>query len=262
MRGLIYNEIEKILRQTRFAAVLIVYTLLIATVGFIDRGTPAAATYTGASSAFVWVMGGFAGVLIPLSICVLVGDTLAGESSSGTIKLLLIRPVGRWKIWLSKYAAALCASLAAVLYLGVCAYVVLGLLFGFGSWAAHPPSDVKFQGATLWALTWQAYALESLAVAALVGFVLFASTVLRSGVAAVGISAAAVFVGMIVTDLAGSNAWVGLLPFPHFQIADHLIGTFPLGGCSLGRSAAALCLWTALSVAAGLWLFQHRDVTD
>lgn len=239
MTGLIHNEVEKILRQWRFVIVLIVYTLLALFIGIESKG---AAGMTAASTDFQWVTSGFAGFLIPLSLCVLLGDSLAGEFSSGTMKLLLIRPRSRWKIWLSKYIAALGASLVAVLYLGVCFYVSVGFSNGYGSWAAHPPALLKSGYDSFWALTWRAYALESLAVAAFVSFVLLVSTVTRSGIAALGLCAAAVVLGMILTNAADKIAGSSFLLFSHLQIVDHLTQTFPVPTCSLAQSILPLRL--------------------
>lgn len=259
--GLVYNEVEKILRQWRFVIVLILYTLLAASIGFsVSKATDA--HFTAASTAAQWVMGGFAGILIPFALCVLVGDSLAGEYSSGTMKLLLVRPVRRRTIWISKYIAAVCAGLATVLYLGLCTYVCLGFALGWGSWAAHPPAEVRSDYATVWALTWRAYALEALAVTALVSFIFLISSLARSGVAAVGASLGAVLIGFMVTSSGGNSAWLALLLSPHLQVADHLSKTFPAPGCSLAESVAALCFWAGLCGAASVWVFQRRDVTE
>ena len=46
-------------------------------------------------------------LLLPLLVMVIVADLVSSESSGGTIKLLLTRPVKRWRILLSKYLAML-----------------------------------------------------------------------------------------------------------------------------------------------------------
>lgn len=261
MSGLVYNEAEKILRQWRFVIILILYTLLALAIGFsVNRATDP--HFTAASAAAQWVMGGFGGILIPFALCVLVGDSLAGEYSAGTMKLLLVRPASRRTIWISKYIAAVCAGLATVLYLGLCTYVCVGFALGWGSWAAHPPVEVKSDYATVWALTWRAYALEALAVTALVSFIFLVSSLARNGIAAMGACLGAVLVGFMVTINGGNSAWLALLLSPYLQIADHLSKSFPAPGCSLAGSIAALCLWACLCGVASVWVFQRRDVTE
>jgi len=256
MTGLVYNEAEKILRQWRFVIVLALYTLLALGTAFsVNRVTDA--HYTAASAASQWVMGGFGGILIPFALCVLVGDSLAGEYSAGTMKLLLVRPISRRTIWVSKYIAAVGAGGATVLYLGVCNYVCLGFTLGWGSWAARPPAEMNSDMVTVWALTWRAYALEALAVTALTSFIFLISSVARSGIAAVGAC-----LGFMVTSSGRDSAWLALLLSPHLQVADHLIRSFPAPGCSLAQSTLALCLWACLCGIASVWVFQRRDVTE
>lgn len=61
---------------------------------------------------------------IPFLICLVAGDVLAGEASAGTYRILLIRPVSRNKILISKYIATLLYTLSLVFFL---AFISLGL---------------------------------------------------------------------------------------------------------------------------------------
>ena len=261
MMGLIRNESEKLLRQWRFVVVLSLYTLL-ALITSLDIHKASFPQFTAANTVFQWVTGGFAGVLIPFSVSILVGDIFAGEYSSGTIKLLLVRPVSRRKIWLSKYLAALGVSVLSVLYLGLCLYVCLGVSLGWGSWSAPLPAEVETEYATVWALTWRVYALESLAVAALVSFVLLVSAMTRTGIAAVGTCVGAILLGFLTVNSAGDTQWVKYLLAPHLEVTNHLVRQFSLPGCSLLQSVVTLCVWAVACAAAGLWFFQKRYITE
>lgn len=71
-------------------------------------------------------------VHVPFLIALVAGDQLAGEATSGTFRLMLIRPASRTRILLAKYTATLFYSLTLVAFL---AFVSLGLgmaLFGTG----------------------------------------------------------------------------------------------------------------------------------
>lgn len=260
MIGLVCNESEKLLRQWRFVVVLGIYTVLALTFGLDNH--KAFSQYTGANTVFQWVTGGFAGVLIPFCVSILVGDVFASEYSSGTIKMLLVRPVSRRKIWLSKYFAAVGVSILSVFYLGLCMYVCLGISLSWGSWNVPLPAEVKTEYTSVWALTWRAYALESLAVAALVSFMLLISTMMRTGIAAVGTCAGAVLLGFLTVNIASDTQWVKYLLAPHLEVTSHLIHQFWLPGCSLLQSVVTLCIWTVACATAGLWFFQRRDVTE
>jgi ABC-2 type transport system permease protein len=71
-------------------------------------------------------------VHIPFLITLVAGDMVSSEATSGTVRLLLIRPPSRARIIVAKYFTALFYSAAVVLFLGfVC--TLLGLsLFGGG----------------------------------------------------------------------------------------------------------------------------------
>ncbi|WP_441895000.1 ABC transporter permease [Paenibacillus sp. YAF4_2] len=62
---------------------------------------------------------------------IIAGDIIAAEFSTGTIKLLLIRPSSRIKILLSKYLAMLLFSMVLLLILFVISFLINGILFGF-----------------------------------------------------------------------------------------------------------------------------------
>ena len=210
--------------------------------------------------AFTFLTGGFSSALIPLGVCLVAGDVVAGEFSGGTIKLLLTRPVSRWKIWLSKFFAAALASWAIMLYFLVVMYLALAYKYGFGHWSDSPMVMQSNGHMTAWAVTWHVVLTEGLSVLALVAFVALLSSLANTGVAGIGLSFGAIIIGGIVVGVASSKAWARYLIFPQLSASDHFIGTFPLQNCSLGLSVGVLCAWTLGSVALGLWRFQSRDI--
>ena len=74
---------------------------------------------------------------IPFLITLVAGDMISGEATSGTVRLLLIRPPSRAKIITAKYLTALFYTAGLVLFFaGMC--TLLGLaLFGTGDLIVH-----------------------------------------------------------------------------------------------------------------------------
>jgi ABC-2 type transport system permease protein len=69
---------------------------------------------------------------IPFFITLVAGDVVSGEATSGTVRLLLIRPPSRSRIITAKYLAALFYTVGVVVFLGLLC-IMLGLfLFGNG----------------------------------------------------------------------------------------------------------------------------------
>lgn len=79
-------------------------------------------------------------IFLPMLVVILVADMVSGETTSGTIKLLLVRPVSRFTILMGKWLVTLSATI--VLTLAFCA-ILLGLqLLLFGSKGADQPQMV------------------------------------------------------------------------------------------------------------------------
>ena len=63
-------------------------------------------------------------VQIPLLISFVAGDQLAGEATAGTYRLILVRPVSRTRIFLSKFATT---AIYTVIFIGFLAALSIGL---------------------------------------------------------------------------------------------------------------------------------------
>lgn len=82
-------------------------------------------------------------VVLPIIICLLCSDCFSSEVESGSIKMWLLMPMSRWKIYASKLIANLLFvffALAMILGLGVTA---AGILHGFGE--ANYPISVFYE---------------------------------------------------------------------------------------------------------------------
>lgn len=75
-------------------------------------------------------------VFLPVAVAVVAGDSVAGEASTGMLRYLLLRPVGRTRLLVAKLVAMIAYVLVAVLAVAVTSYVVGVLLFGNGTPAA------------------------------------------------------------------------------------------------------------------------------
>lgn len=71
-------------------------------------------------------------VHIPFLIALVAGDIVSSEATSGTVRLLLIRPPSRGKIIAAKYLGALFYAASLVAFLGIISVLVGLILFGSG----------------------------------------------------------------------------------------------------------------------------------
>jgi len=75
-------------------------------------------------------------VFLPITVAVVAGDLVAGEASTGTLRYLLIRPVGRTRLLVAKLVAVAAYVLLAIAAVVASSYLVGVALFGFGPGAA------------------------------------------------------------------------------------------------------------------------------
>jgi ABC-2 type transport system permease protein len=69
-------------------------------------------------------------VFLPITVAVMAGDAIAGEASSGMLRYLLARPVGRTKLLVAKLIALVVYVLLAVIAVALTSYLTGRVLFG------------------------------------------------------------------------------------------------------------------------------------
>src|SRR6478609_802423 len=85
-------------------------------------------------------------LLLPIAVAVLGGDAIAGESQTGTLRYLLVRPVGRTHLLLAKLVTVVAFVIMAVLVVALVSYVEGRLLLGKST---TPGGTVSLSGSTL-----------------------------------------------------------------------------------------------------------------
>ncbi|HEY1919220.1 MAG TPA: ABC transporter permease [Streptosporangiaceae bacterium] len=76
-------------------------------------------------------------VFLPVAVALVAGDSIAGEATGGTLRYLLIRPVGRTRLLIAKLVGVLTFVLLAVVAVTVTSYITGVLCFG-----SSPPAAV------------------------------------------------------------------------------------------------------------------------
>jgi ABC-2 type transport system permease protein len=150
-------------------------------------------------------------LLLPIAVAVLGGEAIAGESQTGTLRYLLVRPVGRTQLLLAKLVTVVAFVLLAVLIVAAVSYAEGRLLLG----QAPTTGTVSLSGSTLTQqeLAWRTALALGYVIISMLGvaaIALFFSTLTRSS-----IGAALGTVGILVasTVLLGLDAANTLHPF-------------------------------------------------
>jgi hypothetical protein len=88
-------------------------------------------------------------LFLPWPWPVVAGDAVAGEAQAGTLRYLLVRPVGRTKLLVAKLFSVVVYTMLAVVVVAVVAYVVGTNLFGSGPLPSTSGTELSTQQATL-----------------------------------------------------------------------------------------------------------------
>jgi ABC-2 type transport system permease protein len=91
-------------------------------------------------------------VFLPVSVAVLAGDAIAGEAATGTLRYLLVRPVGRTRLLVAKLVALAVFVLFAIVMVVLTSYLAGTALLGTGPAAggvAVPADVTSLSGSTI-----------------------------------------------------------------------------------------------------------------
>ena len=210
-------------------------------------------------------------LLLPLLIAVLGSDIVSAENAEGTDKLLLTRPVRRWKVLASKLATLWIFATLTLLGGALLAYAISAPVLPRAGWTA--PTFTGFQinhGAfqmdavrqlPLWRDTLIAYGLEWYALLTVASIALMLSVLFRSSAASIGTMLAALIGGTILTRISpdwttGKYLFVSALP-----LADYYTGQPPpYEDMSMTFCIALLGIWAIVATIVAFTIFVRRDV--
>ena len=224
------------------------------------------------SPIFVRTFANVAGfLLLPLLVGVLGSDIVSAENSEGTDKLLLTRPVRRWKVLTAKLITLWIFATLTLAGGALIAYAISAPVLPRGGWGA--PTFTGFQlvrGAVrldavrqlpLWKDTLIAYGLEWFALMSVASIALMLSVLFKSSAAAIGTMLASLIGGTILTRVspdwtAGKYLFVSALP-----LADYYTGQPPpYDDMSMTFCILLLLGWAVGATIVAYTIFIRRDV--
>jgi ABC-2 type transport system permease protein len=213
------------------------------------------------------------GLFIPLIIMVIAADIVSSEHSTGTIKLLLTRPVRRWKILMSKLITLVLFTSLVVLSTGVLSYLISGMVFGYGGWRMPIVTGIIASGGNVdftyakvieqWLYILMEFGLVwfSALVVALMSLML--SVLIRSTAAGMGVMLAVLISGTILSSMVSSWETAKYLFMVNLKLTDYLTGqTPPIEGMTLGFSLSVLLVWAIASLFVSFTVFTRKDVLN
>jgi ABC-2 type transport system permease protein len=202
-------------------------------------------------------------IMITIFTIIIVGDSVAGEFSSGTIKLLLIRPASRVKILVSKYISFLLFGLLLLVTLFVISVAVNGILYGFG-YMDLPLISMTEAGQiverNMVLNLWKTYMLNGVSTVMYVTLAFMISSAFRSSAMAIGFSIGALFVGNIALNALHQFNWSKYLLFANTDLTQYLTGHPFQEEMTLSFSIVVLTVYFLVFNLISWLLFTRRDV--
>ncbi|MFI7393458.1 ABC transporter permease [Streptomyces tendae] len=195
---------------------------------------------------------------LPMAIGVVAGDAIAGESSAGTLRYLLVAPAGRSRLLLTKYATVIAFCLAATLVVAVSALAVGALLFPVGDLITISGTRISYAEGLGRALLIALVVAASLVGIAALG--LFVSTLTGSGIAAMATTVGLLITVQILDQIPQLDA---LQPyfFSHYWLSFADVMREPVYWDDLVKNLGLQALYAAVFGSAAWARFTTKDIT-
>ncbi|MCF7619615.1 ABC transporter permease [Bacillus sonorensis] len=200
-----------------------------------------------------------------LFVITVAAGIVANEFSWGTVKLLVIRPISRFKILLAKYVTVLLFALALLFILFASAGITGLALFGAGdgSQVHLVYANGSVQEKSLLLHLAGSYLLNSISLLMMSTMAFMISAVFRNSSLAVGISIFLLAVGGTVTNLlAVKFDWVKYILFANTDLTEYFDGVPLVSGMTLGFSIAVLAVYFIVFQVLAFGVFTKRDIAS
>lgn len=162
--------------------------------------------------------------VVALLAIVIAGGIVSSEFSQGTVKFLLINPVKRWKILMSKYFTVITVGYIMLCILFVVMIPITGLMLGFDGFSTPyiyvNGGEVKEMPTLLYAA--EQYLMKSVEMVVMSTLAFAISSLVRSTALAIGVSVFTMCIGSTVTRLLGElgQDWARFLVFANTDLAS------------------------------------------
>ena len=204
-------------------------------------------------------------LFLPIAVAVTAGDAIAGEAQQGTLRYLLVRPVGRSRLLLAKLVSVMVFVVLVVVVVGATAYVVGLALLGDQTVTVTGPttsvSGTPMSTPELVGRTALAFGYAMLCMLGVAAVALFFSTVARTPL---GAALAAMMVLLASTLLLPLDAAQALHPYLLTRHWLAFIDLFrdPILWTEVVRGVLVQVGYVVVFLGAAWASFATKDITD
>ncbi|AJD91616.1 hypothetical protein JMA_22990 [Jeotgalibacillus malaysiensis] len=201
--------------------------------------------------------------LIGLFAIIVASGIVAGEFSWGTIKLLMIRPIARWKILLSKFITVGAFGLFLVAITAVLSIILGLIIFDAGSSIRLVFEDGQVVEKSMAAYIARVYLFNSLDVIMLTTMAFMISAVFRNSSLAIGISLFLLFVGGTATSfIAMYYDWAKYSLFANTNLSLYEMNMPLVEGMTMQFSIIMILIYFTIFMILAFTIFTKRDIAS
>jgi ABC-2 type transport system permease protein len=199
---------------------------------------------------------------VPILIALVTGDLVAGEAQTGTMRLLLTRPVGRLRLLTAKYLAGLLYTALVVAFLALTSWGMGRLCFGTGDLIVFyqtmnivPEADLPWRFAA-------AFAYGSLSMSVVASLAFFLSTLANHSLGPI-ITTVAILIGCTIISTFEVGMFRTVQPFLFTTYLSKWQGffAFEVQGEDMGLAIAILVGHMAVFFGGAAGVFLRKDWT-
>lgn len=203
---------------------------------------------------------GLGGTVLLLTVIVAAG-IVASEFSQGTIKMLLTRPVKRWKILTSKFITVNLFGML-LMVIGFIVHIALSMiLFKSGVGQELVWNGKEVVEASIWMQSLYMLLLSFGSVFVIATFAFTVGSVFRSSSLAIGLSLFIYFSGSMVTALLAKYEVAKYLLFTHMDLTQFETGMKLVEDITMPFSLVVLAVYMIVFLVISYTTFVKRDVT-
>ncbi|OIK08166.1 hypothetical protein BIV59_20460 [Bacillus sp. MUM 13] len=200
--------------------------------------------------------------LVALFTIIIAAGIVANEFSWGTIKLLMIRPISRVKILLSKYVTVVGYALLNLVVLFVLSLIFGAIFFGFGEtspYLAYSDGHIVERNQVLHLIG--SYGISSISMLMYTTMAFMISAAFRNSSLAIGVSIFLLLSGASITNLLAIKFdWAKYLLFANVDLSPYFDGNAMIDGMTLSFSIVMLLIYFIIFHVVAFLAFVKRDI--
>jgi ABC-2 type transport system permease protein len=201
-------------------------------------------------------------VHIPFLITLVAGDLLAGEATAGTYRILVTRPVSRFKIVLSKFLSGLIYTNLLVLFMAIMSLGIGLLVFGVGELIVIKNVNILILSRT--DVFWRfilAYGFATLSMTVVLALAFLFSSLVENAIGPI-VSTMAIIIVFVIISALDIELFQSIRPylFTNYMQSWRSFFEDPIDMHDIIKSAAVLLGHVVIFLSATVYIFNKKDI--